>query len=42
MRESNAEITRRLDRAALARPCDPANYPGLSGEMVDRVLDSLG
>ncbi|MGN6704097.1 MAG: 3-carboxy-cis,cis-muconate cycloisomerase [Burkholderiaceae bacterium] len=34
----NAEITRHLDRPALARLCDPANYLGLSGEMVDRVL----
>jgi len=38
----NAEITRHLDRAALARLCDPANYLGLSGEMVDRVLRSRG
>ena len=34
----NAEITAHLDRAALAELCDPANYLGLSGEMVDRVL----
>ncbi|MBI4273195.1 MAG: 3-carboxy-cis,cis-muconate cycloisomerase [Rhizobiales bacterium] len=32
------EISRHLDRAALAKLCDPANYLGLSGEMVDRVL----
>ncbi|MGA7984500.1 MAG: 3-carboxy-cis,cis-muconate cycloisomerase [Burkholderiales bacterium] len=38
----NAEITRHLDRAALARLCDPANYLGLSGVMVDRVLSRLG
>ena len=38
----NAEITRHLDRAALARLCDPANYLGLSGAMVDRVLGRLG
>ena len=38
----NAEITRHLDRAALERLCDPANYLGLSGEMVDRVLARLG
>jgi 3-carboxy-cis,cis-muconate cycloisomerase len=34
----NEEISRHLDRAALASLCDPANYLGLSGEMVDRVL----
>ncbi|MFZ1907797.1 MAG: 3-carboxy-cis,cis-muconate cycloisomerase [Burkholderiales bacterium] len=39
---ANAEITRHLDRAALARLCDPANYLGLSGVMVDRVLSRLG
>lgn len=34
----NAEIAGHLDRTALAGLCDPANYLGLSGEMVDRVL----
>ncbi len=34
----NAEITKHVDRAALARMCDPANYLGQSGVMVDRVL----
>ena len=34
----NAEISRHLDRAALARLCDPANYLGQAGAMVDRVL----
>ena len=34
----NAEIMRHLDRAALARLCDPMNYLGQSGVMVDRVL----
>jgi 3-carboxy-cis,cis-muconate cycloisomerase len=34
------EISQHLDRAALASLCDPANYLGLSGEMVDRVLRS--
>jgi 3-carboxy-cis,cis-muconate cycloisomerase len=34
----NAEIARHLDRAALARLCDPANYLGEAGAMVDRVL----
>jgi 3-carboxy-cis,cis-muconate cycloisomerase len=31
-------ITKHLDREALARLCDPANYLGQSGIMVDRVL----
>jgi 3-carboxy-cis,cis-muconate cycloisomerase len=35
---ANEEITRHLDHAALARLCDPANYLGQSGVMVDRVL----
>src|SRR6476659_8237372 len=35
------EINRHLDRAALARLCDPANYLGQSGAMVDRVLATL-
>jgi 3-carboxy-cis,cis-muconate cycloisomerase len=34
----DAEISRHLDRAALAKLCDPANYLGQAGEMVDRVL----
>lgn len=34
----NAEISQHMDRAALAKLCDPSNYLGLSGEMVDRVL----
>jgi 3-carboxy-cis,cis-muconate cycloisomerase len=37
----NAEITRHADRKKLAELCDPANYLGLSGVMVDRVLASL-
>jgi 3-carboxy-cis,cis-muconate cycloisomerase len=32
------EINRHLDRAALAALCDPVNYLGQSGVMVDRVL----
>lgn len=36
----NPEISRHLDRDALGKLCDPANYLGLSGEMVDRVLRS--
>jgi 3-carboxy-cis,cis-muconate cycloisomerase len=34
----NAEITKHLDRAAVAKLCDPANYLGEAGAMVDRVL----
>lgn len=34
----NREIARHLDRAALERLCDPANYLGEAGVMVDRVL----
>jgi 3-carboxy-cis,cis-muconate cycloisomerase len=37
----NAEITKHVDRKKLAELCDPANYLGLSGAMVDRVLESL-
>ena len=35
------EISKHLDRAALARLCDPSNYLGQSGVMVDRVLATL-
>ena len=35
------EINKHLDRAALARLCDPAHYLGQSGLMVDRVLSTL-
>ena len=38
----NPRITQHIDRAGLARLCDPANYLGQAGVMVDRVLDSLG
>ena len=34
----NAEVAKHLDRAALIRLCDPANYLGEAGAMVDRVL----
>jgi 3-carboxy-cis,cis-muconate cycloisomerase len=34
----DGEIARHLTRAQLAKMCDPANYLGLAGEMVDRVL----
>ncbi len=37
----NEEIDASLDRAALAKLLDPAAYLGLSGEMVDRVLERL-
>jgi 3-carboxy-cis,cis-muconate cycloisomerase len=35
---AHPEISRHLDRAALAALCDPANYLGQAGVMVDRVL----
>jgi 3-carboxy-cis,cis-muconate cycloisomerase len=35
------EISKHLDRDALAKLCDPANYLGEAGVMVDRVLDRL-
>jgi len=38
----NEEITKHLDRAALAKLCDPANYLGEAGPMVDRVLALRG
>jgi 3-carboxy-cis,cis-muconate cycloisomerase len=34
----NEEVTKHLDRSALEKLCDPANYLGQAGEMVDRVL----
>ncbi len=37
----NDEISKLLDREALAKLLDPANYLGQSGVMVDRVLDRL-
>src|SRR5206468_1835254 len=37
----NKEISKHMSRAELARLCDPANYLGQSGVMVDRVLASL-
>jgi 3-carboxy-cis,cis-muconate cycloisomerase len=37
----NAEISRHLDRPALEKLCDPQNYLGQSGVMVDRVLGKL-
>jgi 3-carboxy-cis,cis-muconate cycloisomerase len=38
----NAEITKHLDRRALEKLCDPANYLGEAGAMVDRVLAMAG
>jgi 3-carboxy-cis,cis-muconate cycloisomerase len=35
------EISKHLDRDALVKLCDPANYLGQAGVMVDRVLDRL-
>ena len=35
------EINKHLDRTALAKLCDPVNYLGQSGAMVDRVLSKL-
>src|SRR5512132_3570543 len=35
------EINKHLDRSALATLCDPVNYLGQSGVMVDRVLATL-
>ena len=35
---AHPEISKHLDRAALERMLDPANYLGQSGVMVDRVL----
>ncbi len=34
----NADISRHLTRAQLEHMCDPENYLGLAGEMVDKVL----
>jgi 3-carboxy-cis,cis-muconate cycloisomerase len=38
----NAEIKKHLDRPALERLCDPANYLGEAAAMVDRVLAMRG
>lgn len=35
-------ITDKLSRADIAALCDPANYTGLAGEMVDRLLARTG
>ena len=41
MLAGNEEISKHLDRDALAKLLDPADYLGQSGVMVDRVLDRL-
>ncbi len=38
----SADVTRHLDREALARLCDPANYLGVAPHMVDRVVGDRG
>ena len=38
---AHAEIAKHVDRKKLAELCDPSNYLGLSGLMVDRVLSRL-
>jgi len=38
---ANAEISKHLDRAALEKLLDPANYLGLSAAMVDRILQKV-
>ncbi len=38
----SSDVTRHLDRPALARLCDPANYLGLAPQMVDRVVAGRG
>jgi 3-carboxy-cis,cis-muconate cycloisomerase len=35
---NDAEISKHVNRGAIERMCDPANYLGLAGAMVDRVL----
>lgn len=35
----NEEIAKHMNKAELAKLCDPANYLGQAGEMVDRVLE---
>ena len=38
----NEEISKHMSKAELAKLCDPANYLGQAGEMVDRVLELRG
>jgi 3-carboxy-cis,cis-muconate cycloisomerase len=37
----NRELAKHVERSRLAQLCEPANYLGLSGVMVDRVLERL-
>jgi len=37
----NAAVTKHVDRKKLGELCDPSNYLGLSGVMVDRVLERI-
>ncbi|HZP79681.1 MAG TPA: adenylosuccinate lyase family protein [Pseudolabrys sp.] len=39
---ANAEVSRHLDRAAIERLTDPANYLGAAPQMVDQVLAGRG
>ena len=41
-RAENAEIAKHMSKAELMKLCDPANYLGQAGEMVDRVLELRG
>jgi 3-carboxy-cis,cis-muconate cycloisomerase len=38
----NEEVSKYLNREALEKLCDPANYLGEAGAMVDRVLAMRG
>ncbi len=38
---AHPEINKHLDRNALAKLCDPVNYLGQAGKMVDQVLSKL-
>jgi 3-carboxy-cis,cis-muconate cycloisomerase len=38
----NAEVAKHMSRAEIDKLCDPANYLGQAGEMVDRVLALRG
>jgi Adenylosuccinate lyase len=38
----NKEIAKHMSKAELQKLCDPANYLGQAGEMVDRVLALRG
>ena len=38
---ADPEVTKHLDKAAITRMTDPANYSGLAPQMVDRVIASV-